>query len=80
MLPAAGGPDDPPTKSGLSLVDLSGGYVSAIAVLAGLHRARRDGVGCDCDISLYETALHELVYVGTWAATKARVNPSLAAR
>ena len=53
-----GEPDGPPTKSGLSLVDLSGGYVSAIAVLAGLWRARRDGVGCDCDVSLFETALH----------------------
>lgn len=64
-----GDPDGPPTKSGLSLVDLAGGYVSAIALLSGLWRARRDGVGCDCDISLYETALHELVYVGTWVAT-----------
>ena len=70
-----GGPDSPPTKSGLSLVDLSGGYVSTIAVLAGLWRARRDGVGCDCDISLYETALHELTYVGTWAATKGYTPP-----
>ena len=57
------------------LVDLSGGYVSTIAVLAGLWRARRDGVGCDCDISLYETALHELMYVGTWAATKGYTPP-----
>jgi crotonobetainyl-CoA:carnitine CoA-transferase CaiB-like acyl-CoA transferase len=64
-----GDPDSPPTKSGLSLVDLSGGYASAIALLSGLWRARRDGVGCDCDISLYETALHELVYLGTWAAS-----------
>lgn len=64
-----GDPAGPPTKSGLSLVDLSGGYVSAIALLSGLWRARRDGVGCDCDISLYETALHELVYIGTWAAS-----------
>jgi crotonobetainyl-CoA:carnitine CoA-transferase CaiB-like acyl-CoA transferase len=70
-----GEPDGPPTKSGLSLVDLSGGYVSTIAVLAGLWRARRDGVGCDCDISLFETALHELVYVGTWAATKGYAPP-----
>jgi crotonobetainyl-CoA:carnitine CoA-transferase CaiB-like acyl-CoA transferase len=70
-----GEPDGPPTKSGLSLVDLSGGYVSAIAVLAGLWRARRDGVGCDCDISLFETALAELVYVGTWAATRGYVPP-----
>ena len=70
-----GDPDGPPTKSGLSLVDLSGGYVSAIAVLAGLWRARRDGVGCDCDVSLFETALHELMYVGTWAASRGYVPP-----
>ncbi len=70
-----GGPDDPPTKSGLSLVDLSGGYASAIAVLAGLHRARRDGIGCDCDVSLLDTALAELCYVGTWAASRGYVPP-----
>ena len=35
----------------------------------GSVRARRDGVGCDCDISLFETALSLLTYVGTWAAT-----------
>ncbi len=64
-----GDPSGPPTKSGLSLVDLSGGYVAALAVMAGLFRAQRDGVGCDCDISLFETALAELMYVGTWAAT-----------
>jgi crotonobetainyl-CoA:carnitine CoA-transferase CaiB-like acyl-CoA transferase len=65
-----GEPDGPPTKSGLSLVDLSGGYVSAIALVAGLWRARRDGIGCDCDVSLFETALHELMYVGTWVASR----------
>jgi len=70
-----GDPAGPPTKSGLSLVDLSGGYVAAIAVLAGLWRARRDGVGCDCDVSLFETALHELCYVGTWAASRGYVPP-----
>jgi crotonobetainyl-CoA:carnitine CoA-transferase CaiB-like acyl-CoA transferase len=70
-----GEPDGPPTKSGLSLVDLSGGYASAIAVLAGIWRARRDGVGCDCDVSLFETALHELMYIGPWAATHGYVPP-----
>ena len=70
-----GDPGGPPTKSGLSLVDLSGGYASAIAVLAGIWRARRDGVGCDCDISLFETALHELMYIGPWAATHGYVPP-----
>jgi crotonobetainyl-CoA:carnitine CoA-transferase CaiB-like acyl-CoA transferase len=70
-----GDPDGPPTKSGLSLVDLSGGYASAIAVLAGLWRARREGRGCDCDVSLLETAQHELMYVGTWAASRGYVPP-----
>jgi crotonobetainyl-CoA:carnitine CoA-transferase CaiB-like acyl-CoA transferase len=70
-----GDPGGPPTKSGLSLVDLSGGYASAIAVLAGLWRARRDGAGCDCDVSLFGTALAELCYVGTWAASRGYVPP-----
>lgn len=64
-----GAPEDPPTKSGLSLVDLSTGYVAVIAILAGLRRAEREGIGCDCDVSLLETALHQLGYFGTWVAT-----------
>jgi len=70
-----GEPGGAPTKSGLSLVDLSGGYVAAIAIMAGLWRARRDGEGCDCDISLFETALAELCYVGTWAASRGDYTP-----
>jgi crotonobetainyl-CoA:carnitine CoA-transferase CaiB-like acyl-CoA transferase len=65
-----GEPDGPPVKSGLSLVDLSAGYVATVAILAGLRQAERDSVGCDCDISLFDTALAELAYVGTWAATR----------
>ena len=61
-----GEPGGPPTKSGLSLVDYSGGFVAVIALLAGLHAARRDGVGCDCDLSLYDTAISLLTYPATW--------------
>lgn len=61
-----GEPDGPPTKSGLSLVDYSGGLVAAIALLAGVHAARRDGVGMDCDVSLYDTAIGMLTYPATW--------------
>jgi crotonobetainyl-CoA:carnitine CoA-transferase CaiB-like acyl-CoA transferase len=61
-----GDPDGPPTKSGLSVVDFSGGLVAAIAILAGLHSARRDGVGVDCDVSLFDTALSMLTYPATW--------------
>jgi crotonobetainyl-CoA:carnitine CoA-transferase CaiB-like acyl-CoA transferase len=61
-----GEPDGPPTKSGLSIVDFSTGYVAALALLAGLHAAERDGVGMDCDVSLYETALSMLTSPGVW--------------
>jgi crotonobetainyl-CoA:carnitine CoA-transferase CaiB-like acyl-CoA transferase len=65
-----GEPDGPPTKSALSLVDFSGGYVAALAILAAVWRARRDGVGADVDLSLFETALSELSYLGTWVASR----------
>jgi crotonobetainyl-CoA:carnitine CoA-transferase CaiB-like acyl-CoA transferase len=65
-----GGPDDPPMKSGLSLVDFSAGYVATIAILAGVWRARREGVGCDADLSLFETALGLLNYMATWSASR----------
>ncbi|GIF26098.1 crotonobetainyl-CoA:carnitine CoA-transferase CaiB-like acyl-CoA transferase [Actinoplanes tereljensis] len=61
-----GEPGGPPTKSGLSLVDYSGGFVAAIALLAGVHAARRDGVGMDCDVSLYDTAIGMLTYPAAW--------------
>jgi crotonobetainyl-CoA:carnitine CoA-transferase CaiB-like acyl-CoA transferase len=65
-----GGPDEPPMKSGLSLVDLAGGYVAAIALVSSVWRARREGVGGDCDLSLFDTALSLLTYQGTWAASR----------
>jgi crotonobetainyl-CoA:carnitine CoA-transferase CaiB-like acyl-CoA transferase len=73
-----GGPDDPPMKSGLSLVDLAGGYVAAISLLSGVWRARREGVGGDCDLSLFETALSLLTYVGTWSVSRDYVPERLA--
>jgi len=65
-----GGPEQPPTKSGLSLVDFCGGYVAALATLAGVWQARRDGRGCDADLSLFETALAQLTYIGVWVASQ----------
>jgi len=73
MLQAAAGwmtltgePGGPPAKTGLSLVDYAGGFVAAASMLAGVHAARRDGVGGDCDLSLYDTAVTMLTYLGTW--------------
>jgi len=65
-----GEPDGPPTKSGLSMVDFSGGYVAALTLLAAVHAARRDGVGTDCDVSLYDIAITMLNYPATWHLNK----------
>ncbi len=61
-----GEPEGPPTKSGLSMVDYSGGLVSTISLLVALHAARRDGIGTDCDVSLYDTAIGMLTYPAIW--------------
>lgn len=61
-----GEPGGPPSKAGLSVVDFSAGYVAALALLAGIHGARRDGVGMDCDVSLFDTAINMLTYPGVW--------------
>lgn len=65
-----GEPDSPPSKTGLSAVDFASGYAAALAIMAGLHAARRDGVGCDCDLSLLEVAMSMLNYLATWVGTE----------
>lgn len=65
-----GDPSDPPTKSGLSLVDFSSGYAAATALLAALLQAQRTGKGCDIDLSLQEIALSQLTYLATWATSR----------
>ena len=64
-----GEPDGPPAKSGLSLVDYCGGLIAAMSMLAGIHVARRDGLGGDCDLSLFDTAVSMLSYPATWYLT-----------
>ncbi|MBO9523688.1 MAG: CoA transferase [Nocardioidaceae bacterium] len=70
-----GDPGGPPTKSGLSLVDYTGGLVAAISLLAGVHVARRDGVGGECDVSLFDTAMSMLSYPATWYLTRGHETP-----
>lgn len=65
-----GEPDGPPTRAGLSLVDFSGGYAAAIAILAGLRHAATTGQGCDCDLSLFEVALALNTYEATWVLSR----------
>jgi crotonobetainyl-CoA:carnitine CoA-transferase CaiB-like acyl-CoA transferase len=61
-----GEPGGPPAKSGLSLVDYIGGIVGALAMISGIHAARRDGLGMDCDVSLFDAAISMLTYPAVW--------------
>jgi len=65
-LSLTGEPDGPPTRYGLSIVDLMTGLAAAFALLAGVTKARETGIGMDVDTSLFDVALHNLNYPGTW--------------
>jgi crotonobetainyl-CoA:carnitine CoA-transferase CaiB-like acyl-CoA transferase len=61
-----GEPDSPPTRCGLSLVDLSTGVAMALALVSGILSARETGRGRDIDVSLFDNALYNLCYVAMW--------------
>ncbi|MFQ5995249.1 MAG: CaiB/BaiF CoA transferase family protein [Acidiferrobacterales bacterium] len=61
-----GEPGGPPTRFGLSIVDLMSGLGLAYALLAALISARSTGVGRDIDVSLFDMALHNVNYLATW--------------
>jgi succinate---hydroxymethylglutarate CoA-transferase len=61
-----GEPDGPPERYGLSIVDLMTGLVACFGLLAGITSARATGKGRDVDTSLFDLALFNLNYPGTW--------------
>ncbi len=65
-LSLTGEPDGPPARFGLSVVDMMAGVYAALALLAGVVAARASGVGRDVDVSLFDTALANLNYLGAW--------------
>lgn len=65
-LSVTGEPDGPPARMGLSVIDMMTGVTSALAMLAGIIDARANGIGRDMDVSLYDVAMSNLNYVGTW--------------
>lgn len=66
----AGEPGGPPTKTGLSLVDLAAGTLASLGMASAIFRARQTGLGCDVDVNLFDTALAHLGYVAAWYLTK----------
>ena len=70
FMSVSGEPDAPPTKCGVSIVDFSGGILSALALMIGLYRARTAGQGGDIDVSLLDTAISMLNYLAIWTLNR----------
>lgn len=66
FLSLTGEPDGPPARFGLSMVDFMTGTMMTTTLLAALIGAQRTGRGCDVDVCLLDTALHQLSYPATW--------------
>jgi|SRR5581483_2718357 len=70
FMSVTGAADGPPERCGISVVDFSGGILSALGLMIGLHRARATGVGCDVDVSLLDAALSMLNYLAVWTLNR----------
>ncbi|WP_043238390.1 CaiB/BaiF CoA transferase family protein [Stutzerimonas azotifigens] len=65
-LSLTGEPGGPPARFGISIIDMMTGTTAALALVSALVGARASGVGRDIDVSLYDVAMHNLNYLGTW--------------
>jgi crotonobetainyl-CoA:carnitine CoA-transferase CaiB-like acyl-CoA transferase len=65
-LHVTGEPGTPPARMGLSIVDYMTGITTAFALVSSLLGVSRTGKGHDIDVSLFDVALHQLSYPGTW--------------
>lgn len=61
-----GEPGTPPTRFGLSIVDLMTGLAMAYATVSAVLNARATGKGRDIDVSLFDLALTNVSYPATW--------------
>jgi crotonobetainyl-CoA:carnitine CoA-transferase CaiB-like acyl-CoA transferase len=66
FLHVTGEPGSPPARMGLSIIDYMTGITTALALVSALFGVARGGTGRDIDVSLFDVALHQLSYPGTW--------------
>lgn len=66
LMSITGDPAGDPARFGPSIIDFMTGMTTMVGVLAAMSRARETGLGCDVDASLFDVALHQLNYSGTY--------------
>jgi crotonobetainyl-CoA:carnitine CoA-transferase CaiB-like acyl-CoA transferase len=66
LMELTGEPDGPPQRFGASMIDSMTGMVGITGLLGCLFRAQKTSKGCDVDVSLFDVAVHQLSYMGTW--------------
>jgi crotonobetainyl-CoA:carnitine CoA-transferase CaiB-like acyl-CoA transferase len=75
LMELTGDPDGAPTRVGVSLIDSMSGLTGTVGLLACLLRAKTTGEGCDVETCLYDVAMHQLTYPGTWYLNEGDVSP-----
>jgi crotonobetainyl-CoA:carnitine CoA-transferase CaiB-like acyl-CoA transferase len=70
-----GEPEGPPSRMGLSMVDFMTGTQMSVGLLAALLDAQRTGQGCDVDVDLLSSAVHQLTYPAIWYMNEGDITP-----
>lgn len=65
-----GDPEGAPMRCGVSVVDFAAGILSVLALVIGLHRAQRTGMGAEIDVSLFDAAISMLNYLAVWTLNR----------
>ena len=68
-----GEPGRPPVRVGVPLADISGGIYASKGILAALYEREHTGKGRRIEISMFDTMLHLLTYIGTMWLTNSEV-------
>ena len=63
----------PPVRVGVPLADISGGIYASKGILAALYEREHTGKGRRIEISMFDTMLHLLTYIGTMWLTNGEV-------
>ena len=61
-----GEPGNVPSRVGVSMIDFMTGTMAALGLVSAILQARETGTGRDVDTCLFDVALHQLSYTGTW--------------